>query len=107
MMSGNYDLGFRVWMDSYVWCTHNVYTAYSMAYQQALLEYGLCFLCVGKEKLANDHFKSSEIFSYNPERLRNPWIINTLELLDNMDGVGIEYKKKSQSLLEAISARLM
>lgn len=107
MMSGSYDLGFRVWMDSYVRCTHNVYTAYSMAYQQALLEYGLCFLCVGKEKLANDHFKSSEIFSYNPERLRNPWIINTLELLDNMDGVGIEYKKKSQSLLEAISARLL
>lgn len=107
MMSGSYDFGFRVWMDSYVRCTHNVYTAYSMAYQQALLEYGLCFLCVGKEKLANDHFKSSEIFSYNPERLRNPWIINTLELLDNMDGVGIEYKKKSQSLLEAISARLL
>ena len=51
--------------------------------------------------------KNSEIFSYNPERLRNPWIINTLELLDNMDGVGIEYKKKSQSLLEAISARLL
>ena len=103
MMSGNYDSGIRSWMDSYVQCTNNVYTAYSMEYQQALLEYGLCFLCVGKAKLANEHIGSSEILSYLPEQIRNPWLINTLELLVKMDGVKTEYKRKSQSLLEIIA----
>jgi hypothetical protein len=102
MMAGKYDFAIKYWMNQYVECTFNVYTAYSLEYQQALIEYGLCFIKIGEIKMANDHFRGSKIFSYSPEQLKNPWIINSLELLLRMEGVDFVYKKECQRLLNDI-----
>ena len=102
MMAGKYDFAIKYWMNQYVECTFNVYTAYSLEYQQALIEYGLCFIKIGEIKMANDHFRGSKIFSYSPEQLKKPWIINSLELLLRMGGGDFVYKKECQRLLNDI-----
>ena len=102
MMAGNHSWGVRHGLNTYIGKTSAALTRGSLQFQHALIDYGLGLLKVGETELANDHFRSSKIFSYSPEKLTNPWIINSLELLTSMEGVDYGFKRDAEDLLKRI-----